>query len=160
MYNIKEDSECLDNLALKEEYQELKKIIWSKLENKLEETDDRKMIANIFSVLYNIYRHYPYSHSEVELMNRLLLQIDDRGRITIPVELRKKWNIESGDYLVIDPDAKKINKANIFTDEELKDPKVVKSILQLGKKAKEDFYKGETININNYVAENDENNEY
>ena len=93
-------------------------------------------------------------------MNRLLLQVDDRGRITIPIELRKKWNIEPGDYLVIDPDDKNINKANIFTDEELKDPEFIKSLLKLGKEAKEDFYKDNTTKLNNYVAESNENDEY
>lgn len=93
-------------------------------------------------------------------MKRLLLQVDDRGRITIPVELRKEWDIEPGDYLVIDPDDKNINKANIFTDEELQDPEIIKSILELGKKAKEDYYKGKTTELNDYVAESNENNEY
>ena len=81
-------------------------------------------------------------------MKRLLLQVDDRGRITIPVDLRKEWTIEPGDYIVIDPDDKNINKANIFTDEELKDPKIIKSLLKLGEEAKDDFYKGKTTKLN------------
>jgi len=83
-------------------------------------------------------------------MKKILLQVDDRGRITIPVELRKKWNIESGDYLIIDPDDKNINKANIFTDEELKDPEIIKSLLELGEEAKEDYYKGNTTKLSDH----------
>jgi AbrB family looped-hinge helix DNA binding protein len=93
-------------------------------------------------------------------MDRLLLQVDDRGRITIPAELRKRWHIKTGDYLVIDPEDKNICKAYVITDEETKDPKIVKSLLQLGEKAKEDFYKGETININDYVAESKNKDEF
>jgi len=93
-------------------------------------------------------------------MNRLLLQVDDRGRITIPVELRKKWDIEPGDYIVIDPDDKNINKANIFTDEELKDPEIIESLLKLGKEAKEDFYERKTTKLDDYVAESNDNDEY
>ena len=88
-------------------------------------------------------------------MNRLLLQLDSRGRITIPSELRKKWDIKPGDYLVIDPEYKNIDKANIITDEELKDTKVVKSLLKLGEESKKDFYNEKTIDLDSYVAESD-----
>ena len=119
-----------------------------------------KIIAIRFQMLYNINVHYPHSHRRCNFVKRLLLQVDDRGNITIPAELRKKWNIEAGDYLVIDPEDKNINKANIFTDEELQDPKIIELLLSLGKEAKEDYYKGNTSKLNDYVAESNENDEY
>lgn len=86
-------------------------------------------------------------------MSRILLQLDNRGRITIPAELRKKWNVAFGDYIVIDSEKKIIDRVNIITDQELRDPEVIDSILKLGKKAKEDFHDGKTRSLDNYINE-------
>ena len=86
-------------------------------------------------------------------MSRILLQLDNRGRITIPAELRKKWNVDFGDYIVIDSEKKIIDRVTIITDQELRDPEVIDSILKLGKKAKEDFYDGKTKSLDNYINE-------
>ena len=81
------------------------------------------------------------------MSEKVLIQVDNRGRITIPAELRKEWNINPGDYVVIDAEEKNIDKANILTDEELKDPEIVKSLLELGKKAQKEYDKDKTINL-------------
>lgn len=81
------------------------------------------------------------------MSDKVLIQVDNRGRITIPAELRKEWNISPGDYVVIDAEEKNIDKANILTDEELKDPEIVKSLLELGKKAQKEYDKDKTINL-------------
>ena len=77
-------------------------------------------------------------------MARIILQIDDRGRITIPQSLRQAWRLRPGDYLVIDPDRKRIDRAEILTDEELSDPEVVKALHKLKAKAEKDLYAGRT----------------
>ncbi|MCD5407252.1 MAG: hypothetical protein LRZ99_06140 [Desulfotomaculum sp.] len=92
-------------------------------------------------------------------MGRILLQLDNRGRTTIPTELRKKWNIDFGDYIVIDSEKKIIDRVNIITDQELRNPEVIDSILKLGKKAKEDFYDGKTKSLDDYIAERGINSE-
>ena len=89
--------------------------------------------------------------------DRLLIQMDDRGRITLPSELRSEWNLEPGDYIAIDVKEKNIDRANIITDEELKNPEIIKAILELGEKAKEEYCNNETVNLEEYVAESEEN---
>ncbi|MCD5407511.1 MAG: AbrB/MazE/SpoVT family DNA-binding domain-containing protein [Desulfotomaculum sp.] len=86
-------------------------------------------------------------------MGRVLIQLDNRGRITIPVEFRQKWNIDFGDYIILDLEKKIIDRANIITDEELKSPEVIESILKLGQKAEKDFYEGKTKLLGDYIAE-------
>ena len=46
LYNIQADPECLENLALKEEYLELKENMWNQLKAKLEETNDPRIFGN------------------------------------------------------------------------------------------------------------------
>ena len=82
--------------------------------------------------------------------DKLLIQMDARGRITIPSELRKEWDLEPGDYIIIDAEEKNIDKANIITDEELKDPEIIKTLLELGEKSKEEYENNETINLEDY----------
>lgn len=91
-------------------------------------------------------------------MDRFVIQIDERGRITLPLELRKMWNLKVGDYILINPNLKKIERANIFSDDELSDPNVISALLKISESAKNDFYAGETKSLDDYIAEN--NNEY
>ncbi|MFW6308788.1 MAG: sulfatase [bacterium] len=46
LYNIVEDPECINNLAYRDYYQELKKELWQKLKKKLKETDDPRIFGN------------------------------------------------------------------------------------------------------------------
>jgi len=32
----------------------------------------------------------------------LTLKLDHRGRVLIPLDLRKEWNLEPGDFVIID----------------------------------------------------------
>ncbi|NLG83086.1 MAG: AbrB/MazE/SpoVT family DNA-binding domain-containing protein [Firmicutes bacterium] len=86
-------------------------------------------------------------------MNRIILQMDERGRVTIPQSLRKAWRLRPGDYLVIDPERKRIDRAEILTDEELADPAVVEALHKLKAKAEKDLYAGRTKQLDSYVAE-------
>ncbi|MDI3508381.1 MAG: hypothetical protein PWP55_573 [Clostridiales bacterium] len=46
LYNIKEDPECMNNLAQKEEYKELKAELWLELKAELEKTGDPRIFGN------------------------------------------------------------------------------------------------------------------
>jgi bifunctional DNA-binding transcriptional regulator/antitoxin component of YhaV-PrlF toxin-antitoxin module len=89
-------------------------------------------------------------------MNSFVIRIDERGRITLPLELRKRWNLKIGDYIIINPELKKIERANIFSDDELSDPEVISALLKISQSAKNDFYTGKTKNLDDYVAEHNE----
>ena len=86
-------------------------------------------------------------------MSHIIVQMDDRGRVTIPTSLRKAWRLRPGDYLVIDPERKRIDRAEIVTDEELTDPGVVHALRKLKVKAEKDLYASRTKGLDSYVAE-------
>ena len=73
--------------------------------------------------------------------------------MTIPRSLRKAWRLRTGDYLVIDPEGKRIDRAEIVTDEELNDPTVVEALHKLRAKAEKDLYTGRTKRLDSYGAE-------
>jgi len=86
-------------------------------------------------------------------MNRIIVQMDERGRVTIPQSLRAAWRLRPGDYLVIDPERRHIERAEVVTDEELADPAVVEALRKLRAKAEKDLYAGRTKRLDSYVAE-------
>ena len=86
-------------------------------------------------------------------MNQIIVQMDERGRVTIPQSLRKAWRLRPGDYLVIDPERKRIDRAEIVADAELADPAVVDALQKLRAKAEKDLYAGRTKRLDSYVAE-------
>ena len=86
-------------------------------------------------------------------MDSIILQMDERGRVTIPQTLRQAWHLRPGDYLVVDPERKRIDRAEIVTDEELADPAVVEALHKLKAKAEKDLYAGRTKRLDSHVAE-------
>lgn len=68
LYNIKDDPECMNNLAYKDEYKNLKEKLWLELKQKLEETEDPRIFGNgdVFDKKYEYQGNPPHSWKAYE----------------------------------------------------------------------------------------------